>query len=250
MNITVFNEYHPDEQSGKAAKTYPGGIHTTLAELFGQLPDVQVRTATQEEPVHGLTDEVLDSTDVLVWWSKDWNNELLESVADKVASRILGGMGAIFLHSGKNSKPFRKLMGTTCATNPGIRAGESGETEKLYVCCPSHPIAEGFPNGYVIPNEEPYCEYFDIPEPDDIVFMGWFDGGSAVRAGVTFRRGAGKIFYFQPGHETFPVYRDEAIKRVLLNAARWAAPTQLAAPAASPVKAKTSIKARIFKFLK
>ena len=190
MNITIFNEYHPNEQSGKAAKTYPGGIHTTLAELFGQLPDVQVRTATQEEPVHGLTDEVLDSTDVLVWWSKDWNNELLESVADKVASRILGGMGAIFLHSGKNSKPFRKLMGTTCATNPGIRAG------------------------------------------------------------VTFRRGAGKIFYFQPGHETFPVYRDEAIRRVLLNAARWAAPTQQAAPAVNFAKPKTSIKTKIFKFLK
>ena len=250
MNITIFNEYHPNEQGGKAAKTYPGGLHLTLAEIFKNMPDVQIRTATQEEPVHGLTDEVLDSTDVLVWWSKDWHNELLESVSDKVTSRILEGMGAVFLHSGKNSKPFRKLMGTTCSTNPNVRAKEGGEQEKLYVCCPSHPIAEGFPNGYVLPNAEPYCEYFDIPEPDEIVFMGWFDGGSAVRAGVTFRRGAGKIFYFQPGHETYPIYHDEVIRRVLYNAVLWANPTRIAAPAEYAAKAKPSIKSKIMRFLK
>jgi len=70
-----------------------------------------------------------------------------------------------------------------------------------------------------------YGEPFDIPAPEDTVFISWFAGGEVFRAGVTFRRGYGRIFYFQPGHETYPIYYDESIRLILRNAADWAAPT-------------------------
>ena len=221
MNITIFNEYHPDERTGKTEKVYPGGIHETLKTIFGKEHSVTV--ATQEQAYNGLPDELLDKTDVLIWWSKNWDKELLNSVADKVVSRIRQGMGGVFLHSAKNSKPFLRLTGTTSVTAP-VPWKETGEYERLFVISPSHPIAAEIPSGHIIPNEEPYCEYFDIPKPDDIVFLGGFGNGMCVRAGVTFTRGAGKIFYFQPGHDTFPTYHDPVVRRIILNAVNWAAP--------------------------
>ena len=248
MNITIFNEYHPNERTGKAEKNYPGGIHTALKTIFEGEHDVV--TATQEQTCNGLTDEILDNTDVLLWWSKNWDNELLNSVADKVVSRIREGMGAVFLHSAKNSKPFPRLTGTTSATAP-VSWKEPGESERLFVVSPAHPIAEGIPSGYVIPNEEPYCEYFDIPKPDDIVFLGGFGNGMCIRAGVTFTRGAGKIFFFQPGHDSFPVYNDKVIRRIILNAVNWAKPVAKPAPIAEETKPEqTGFKARVKKLFK
>ncbi len=222
MIITIFNEYHPNERVGKTEKVYPGGIHSALKTIFGD--EHTVRTVTQEEAYNGLPDNVLDSTDVLIWWSKNWDKEVLNSVADKVVSRVLSGMGAVFLHSAKNSKPFLRLTGTTAATADIPPWKEPGERERLYVTAPSHPIAAGIPSGYIIPNEEPYCEYFDIPKPDDIVFLGGYENGMCIRAGVTFTRGLGKIFYFQPGHDTFPVYHDPVIRKIIHNAVMWASP--------------------------
>lgn len=249
MNITIFNEYHPNEHTGKAEKNYPGGIHIALKSIF-ESQEYDVVTATQEQACNGLTDEILDNTDVLLWWSKNWDNELLNSVADKVVSRIREGMGAVFLHSAKNSKPFLRLTGTTSATAP-VSWKEPGESERLFVVSPAHPIAEGIPSGYVIPNEEPYCEYFDIPKPDDIVFLGGFGNGMCIRAGVTFTRGAGKIFFFQPGHDSFPVYNDKVIRRIILNAVNWAKPVAKPAPIAEETKPEqTGFKARVKKLFK
>lgn len=242
MIVTIFNEYHPNERCGKAAKVYPEGIHTAIKELLSD--KFEVYTATQDEAYNGLTDELLDKTDVLIWWSKNWDNEILNSVADKVVSRIQHGMGAIFLHSGKNSKPFLRLMGTSCKTKE-VAWGENGEREKLYVVSPTHPIAEGIPNGYLIPGEEPYCEYFDVPKPDETVFLGGFENGACVRAGMTFTRGTGKIFYFQPGHDTFPTYRDPVIGKILINAVVWAAPAAVAEDyrhEEKPVKLRQKVK--------
>ena len=246
MIVTVFNEYHPDERSGKAEKVYPGGIHTVLKNLLGD--DFTVRLATQDEPYNGLPDDILDSTDVLIWWSKSWNNEVLSTVTDKVVSRIQEGMGAIFLHSAKNSKPFMRLMGTSCST-PCVPQNENGECERLFTVAPAHPIAAGVPSGYLLQNEEPCVEYFDIPRPDDIVFLGAFGNGMCVRAGVTFTRGLGKIFYFQPGHETFPSFHDPVIGKILKNAVKWAAPAETV-PSFNPARKPTGIKEKVIKLFK
>jgi trehalose utilization protein len=69
-----------------------------------------------------------------------------------------------------------------------------------------------------------YGEFFDVPPPETLVFVSWFTGGEVFRSGATYSRGRGRIFYFRPGHETYPTYHNGAVHRVLVNAARWAAP--------------------------
>jgi trehalose utilization protein len=70
-----------------------------------------------------------------------------------------------------------------------------------------------------------YGEHFDIPQPDQLVFISWFQGGEVFRSGCCWHRGKGKIFYFRPGHETFPIYYNEQVQRVIYNGVRWLAPT-------------------------
>lgn len=246
MIVTIFNEYHPNERVGKSAKIYPEGIHGAIKNLLGDGFDV--RTATQDEPYNGLPDELLDKTDVLIWWSKNWDREVLNSVADKVVSRIQNGMGAVFLHSAKNSKPFLKLTGTSAKTKE-TEGNENGERERLFVVAPSHPIARGVPSGYVLPNEEPYSEYFDVPKPDDLIFLGGFESGVCIRAGMTFTRGLGKIFYFQPGHDTFPAFHDPVIGRILKNAVLWAAPGEVVSDYMHAERSG-GLKQKIFKLFK
>jgi trehalose utilization protein len=69
-----------------------------------------------------------------------------------------------------------------------------------------------------------YGEPFAIPTPDEMIFLSWFEGGEAFRSGCTWKRGNGKIFYFRPGHETYPTYHQKEVRLVLQNAARWARP--------------------------
>jgi trehalose utilization protein len=129
-------------------------------------------------------------------------------------------MGLIVLHSGHVAKPFLRLVGTSGSL--GVR---EKDRERVWTVSPYHPIAEGVPAHFTLDEEEMYGEPFDIPSPEDTVFIGWFAGGEVFRAGVTFRRGYGKIFYFQPGHETYPIYYKETIRLILKNAAYWAAPS-------------------------
>ncbi|HOB64652.1 MAG TPA: ThuA domain-containing protein [Clostridia bacterium] len=221
MNITVWNEYHPKHQSGKTAKVYPNGLHNAIKDIFKDNPEINVRCATQEEPENGLPDKVLDETDVLIWWGHNWHENVLDSVVDRVCQRVLKGMGIIFLHSSHESKPFKKLMGTTCS----LKWREDGGGERLWTINPSHPIAYGVPETFTLEQEEMYGEFFDVPTPDEIVFLGWFEGGEVFRSGITYRRGYGKIFYFQPGHETYPIFYDKTIQKIIYNAAMWASPS-------------------------
>jgi len=218
--VTVWNEYRHEKRNPKIAEIYPGGIHGAIAKYLSTLPGIEVRTATLDEPEHGLTDEVLKNTDVLIWWGHLHHGEVHDQVINKVHRRILDGMGLIALHSSLGSKIFRRLMGTSC----GARWREMDERQRVWVVSPGHPIVEGLGAYFEIPHCEMYGEFFDIPQPDELVFISWYQGGEVFRSGCCFQRGRGKIFYFQPGHETLPIYHQKEVLLVIGNAARWAAP--------------------------
>ncbi|ELZ60642.1 MULTISPECIES: ThuA domain-containing protein [unclassified Haloferax] len=219
--VTVWNENVHEREEPAVAERYPTGIHGTIAaHLEG--PDREVRTATLQEPEHGLDEATLDATDVLVWWSHCANDEVTDAVAERVVDRVHEGMGFIPLHSGKNSKPFTRLMGTTC----NIKYRHGGERERVWVADPGHPIADGLDEQFVIPATETYGEPYDIPEPDRTVFISWFEGGDVFRSGVCYRRGRGRIFAFRPGHEEYPIFHQDEVKRVIDNAVEWATPTE------------------------
>jgi trehalose utilization protein len=219
LRVTVWNEYRHEGLQEEVRSIYPEGIHEAIAEPLRQA-GFAVRTATLGETDHGLTQTVLDETDVLLWWGHAAHEEVCDEVVERVQARILDGMGFVALHSAHESKIFKKLMGTTCK----VIWRESGEKERIWVMDPGHPIAAALPEYFEIPEEEMYGEPTDIPAPEELVFVSWFEGGEVFRSGGCYRRGRGKVFYFRPGHETFPVYHQEEIQRVLFNAVRWAAP--------------------------
>lgn len=221
VRVTVWNEFRHEKQSDNIRKIYPDGIHGAIAKVFGQHSDFSVRTATLDEPEHGLTAEVLDQTDVLTWWGHMAHGEVSDIIVDRVQKRVLEGMGLIVLHSAHYSKIFKRLMGTSCSLCWRV----SNDKERLWNLEPSHPIAEGVGRFIELPRHEMYGERFDIPTPDKLIFVSWYSGGEIFRSGCTWQRGHGKIFYFSPGHESFPVYEDPRIQRVLVNAARWARPS-------------------------
>ncbi|MBQ4332619.1 MAG: ThuA domain-containing protein [Clostridia bacterium] len=220
IRVTVWNEFYHEKTEESVRAVYPEGIHTVIAEFLGRQEDITVRTATLDQPECGLPPEVLAQTDVLIWWGHARHWEVPEEVARRVQEAVLCGMGFIALHSAHHSKPFRYLMGTTC----NLSWREDGDMERVWVVAPDHPIAQGIDRYFDLPHEETYAEAFDIPEPDKLVFIGWYEGGEVFRSGCCWRRGRGKIFYFQPGHETFPIYRDSRVQRVITNAVRWAEP--------------------------
>lgn len=218
IRVTVWNEFRHELQE-PVKSVYPKGIHGAIAAGIGA-PDLAITCATLDEPEHGLTDEVLNKTDVLLWWGHRAHSAVSDEIVAKVRRNVLNGMGLIVLHSGHNSKIFGALMGTSCS----LRWRQIGERERLWVVDPSHPIVRGVPRTFALEHEEMYGEPFEIPDDGKVIFMSWFEGGDVFRSGVTFQRGSGRIFYFQPGHETFPVYYDENILKVIGNAVRWAAP--------------------------
>jgi trehalose utilization protein len=223
IRVTVWNENRHEKKNPVVARIYPEGIHGTIAGALNAQPGLHAGVATLDEPENGLPDSVLNNTDVLLWWGHLAHDEMKDEVAEKVYQRVLEGMGLIALHSANSAKPFRKLMGTTCTA----RWREAGEKHRLWVVAPAHPIVEGLGDYFEIPHTEMYGEYFDIPKPDDLIFISWFQGGDVFRSGCCWQRGRGKIFYFQPGHETFPIYHQKEVQRVLINAVRWAAPVPL-----------------------
>jgi len=222
IRVTIWNEFRHEKADKGIAKIYPGGMHEAIASYLRAQQDIQVRTATLDEPQHGLTDAVIGSTDVLIWWGHMAHDEVRDEVVEKVHKSILGGMGLIVLHSGHFSKIFRKLMGTTC----DLKWREMGENERLWVLEPGHPIASGLSEYIDIEHEEMYGERFDIPAPDALIFVSWFKGGEVFRSGCCYNRGKGKVFYFRPGHESYPTYQNPNVLKVIANAVRWAAPAE------------------------
>ncbi|WP_207586525.1 ThuA domain-containing protein [Halomontanus rarus] len=219
--VTVWNEYVHEQENDVVADLYPDGIHAVIADALED-HGYETQTATLEEPEHGLTEEVLEETDVLTWWGHAAHDEVDDEIVERVKEQVLDGMGLLVLHSGHFSKIFRELMGTTCA----LKWREAAERERLWVVEPSHPIADGIDDYIQLEEAEMYGERFDIPQPDTLVFNSWFEGGEVFRSGCCYRRGNGKVFYFRPGHETYPVYYDDDIQRVLANAVEWATPSE------------------------
>lgn len=221
LRVVVWGENVHEHINEKVGAVYPQGMHTTIAEgLRALLPEAQVSTATLQEPEHGLSEARLAETDVLTWWGHRAHGDVSDAIVDRVQKRVLEGMGLIVLHSGHYAKIFKRLMGTTCS----LTWREAGEKERLWVCNPGHPIAQGLGTYFELPHEEMYGEPFAVPSPDEQVFISWFEGGEVFRSGNCYHRGNGKIFYFRPGHETYPTYFDPNVRRVIANAVEWARP--------------------------
>lgn len=221
--VVVWNEFRHEKTNEEVRKIYPEGIHGSISDFLKKNEDLEVATATLDEPDHGLSEEVLENTDVLIWWGHIAHGEVRDDIVEKIQIRILKGMGLIVLHSGHHSKIFKKMMGTTC----NLKWREIGERERLWVVEPGHPIAKGIGEYIVLEHEEMYGERFDIPEPDTLVLLGWFQGGEVFRSGCCYNRGYGRIFYFQPGHETYLTYHNTDIKKIIMNAVVWARPVNM-----------------------
>jgi len=227
LRVVVWNEFQHERENAAVQAIYPDGIHTTIGQALAHTPalghgarPLQIGTATLAEPEHGLSEARLAETDVLLWWGHKAHGAVDDAVVDRVQRRVLEGMGLIVLHSGHFSKIFRRLMGTHCS----LKWREAHEKERLWVVERSHPIAAGLGEYFELPNAERYGERFDIPAPDELVLLSWFEGGEVFRSGCCWQRGHGRVFYFRPGHEAYPTYHDANVQRVLANAVQWAAP--------------------------
>lgn len=220
INVIVWNEFIHEREHEAVKAVYPEGIHKAIAAFLGTETDFSVETATLDQSEHGLSEERLERCDVLIWWGHMAHDKVADEIVDRVQKRVLEGMGLIVLHSGHFSKIFRRLMGTNCS----LKWREAEETERLWVVEPSHPIAAGLGQYFELPYEEMYGERFDVPKPDETVFISWFEGGEVFRSGLCWQRGQGRVFYFRPGHESYPTYYDKNVQRVIVNAVRWAAP--------------------------
>jgi trehalose utilization protein len=220
IRVTVWGENVHEKKHPAVGKIYPRGMHEQIAEGLRKSGDLTVSTATLDQSEHGLTEKVLDQTDVLTWWGHCAHGQVEDKIVERIQKRVLEGMGLIVLHSGHYSKIFKKLLGTACS----LTWREAGEKERIWVCNPGHPIAQGLGAYFEIEHEEMYGEPFAIPTPDEMVFISWFQGGEVFRSGCTWKRGNGKIFYFRPGHETYPTYYQKEVQLVISNAVHWARP--------------------------
>jgi trehalose utilization protein len=232
VRVTVWGENVHETTKAAVAGIYPATMHGTIAAGLNEDPGITATTATLQDPEHGLTAARLAATDVLVWWGHAAHGEVADAVVERVVEAVWGGMGFIALHSAHFARPFKRLMGTPC----NLTWREAGERERLWLTARGHPIAAGLPEHFTLEHEEMYGEPFGVPEPAETVFVSWFQGGEVFRSGLTWRRGAGRVFYFRPGHETYPTYHDANVKRVLKNACHWAhnpAP-RIADPSAAP----------------
>ena len=232
IRALVWGENVHEQKSRTVASIYPDGMHACIAGALTEDSAIVADTAVLQDPDHGITAERLAGTDVLLWWGHAAHGDVSDAVVETVCEAVWGGMGIIFLHSAHFSKPFKRLMGTPC----NLTWREAGERERIWLTARHHPIAAGLPEHFELEHEEMYGEPFGVPEPMETVFVSWFQGGEVFRSGLTWRRGAGKVFYFRPGHETYPTYHDANVRQVLRNAVRWAynPEARLADPTAAP----------------
>lgn len=240
IKVVVWNENRHEQIHPEVKEVYPDGIHGTIASFLGEA-QFEVRTATLDELEHGLSEDVLNQTDVLIWWGHIAHDEVQNEIVERVKQRVLDGMGLIVLHSGHFSKIFKTLMGTTC----DLKWREASEKERIWIIDPSHPIVDGLGEYIEIEKEEMYGEHFDIPAPDQLLMVSWFEGGEVFRSGCTYTRGKGKVFYFRPGHETYPTYYNKEVQRVIINAVKWAEPTKLPKPVYGNAKPLEEIKVKV-----
>jgi trehalose utilization protein len=244
IRVTVWNEFQHEKTNEAVKSIYPKGMHVTIGSALKKNPDLSVRYATLDDPEHGLTQKVVDTTDVLIWWGHCAHDRVQDEIVKRVQKRVLEGMGLIVLHSGHFSKIFKALMGTVCS----LKWREAGEKERLWNIEPGHPITEGIGEYIELPNTEMYGERFDIPTPDKLIFISWFEGGEVFRSGCCWERGHGRIFYFRPGHESYPIYHNAEVQRVITNAVRWAKPRMFGEHSAPNTKPLETLSEKKVKF--
>jgi trehalose utilization protein len=223
INVTVWNEFRHEREDDEVKAVYPNGIHNCIKDFLSKDAELNIRTATLDEENCGLSDDVLNSTDVLIWWGHCHHDKVPDELVEKIYNRVMCGMGFIALHSAHFSKPFKRLMGSTCSLK-----WRDGDRERLWCVLPSHEIAKDVPEQIVIPVEEMYGERFDVPTPDELIFIGWFNGGEVFRSGCAWNKGLGRVFYFQPGHESNPTYHIPEVQKIITNAVHWANPNFIA----------------------
>lgn len=230
IRVTVWNEYGDVQKAPAVTAVYPKGLHETIAGFLNQDADITAKTAVLSEDEHGLSEAVLDNTDVLIWWGHVYHHLVEDRIVQRVIEHVQRGMGAIFLHSAHKSKPFMGLLGTSGS----LCWREANERTRIWTASPAHPITAGVPGNFVIDHEEMYGEPFGIPEPQHTVFISWFQGGNVFRSGVTFQRENGRVFYFQPGHETNPTYHHRIVQQIITNAVKWTNPMVKTSPLSCP----------------
>ena len=218
IRVTVWGENVHEQKNKVVAEVYPKTMHGTIAEALNRDAGFKATTVTLQDPEHGMTRQKLAETAVLIWWGHAAHGEVADAVVERVCDAVWCGMGVIFLHSAHFAKPFKRLMGAPC----NLTWREAGERERIWVTSRQHPIARGLPDHFELENEEMYGEPFGVPEPLETVFISWFAGGEVFRSGLTYRRGAGNIFYFRPGHETYPTFHQPVVQQVISNAVKWA----------------------------
>ncbi|MEP0940646.1 MAG: ThuA domain-containing protein [Rhizobiaceae bacterium] len=218
IRAVVWGENVHEQKNKIVGDLYPNGMHQCIADALNADGGIEATTATLQEAEHGLPAERLANTDVLIWWGHAAHGDVSDEVTERVCEAVWSGMGIIFLHSAHFAKPFKRLMGSSC----NLTWREAGERERLWLTSPNHPIAHGLPNSFELEHEEMYGEPFGVPEPLETVFISWFQGGEVFRSGLTYKRGAGNVFYFRPGHETYPTYHDANVHKVLTNSVKWA----------------------------
>jgi len=212
---------------GTAPKNvYPNDINTVVAEgLKASLKDWEVVVANLSDADQGCSPESMKKTDVLLWWGHQKHGQVKDENVAEIVRRVKeDGMGFIALHSSHFCKPLKRVLGTNCGFKAYVA---DGSALKVIVKDPSHPIAKGVKD-FEQPHTERYSEPFQVPEPEAVPFDGEYtlpDGSKEKsRQGLCWTCGKGKVFYFQPGHETYPVYEDPNIRLILHNTVLWAAP--------------------------
>ena len=229
IKVTVWNEFRHEKSEESIRAIYPDGLHAVIASTLSKDAELEVRLAALDDPDQGLPPEVLNNTDVLIWWGHMAHARVPDEIVDRVQQHVLAGMGMVFLHSGHHSKIFRRLMGTT-----GNLKWRENAKERIWTTCPNHPITKGIPETFTLDAEEVYGEPFGIPEPQETIFISWFDGGEVFRSGCTWTRGNGRIFYFQPGHETNPTFHNPYVQQIIKNGVHWVCPVEKNLPLTCP----------------
>ena len=223
LKVTIWNEFRHEKTKEAVKAIYPNGLHAVIGEFLGEDESLEIRLAALDDPDQGLPDEVLEDTDVLIWWGHMAHKEVDDALVEKIRKRVyLGKMGFIALHSGHHSKPFKAIVGT----NGNLQWGRN-QKEIVWNMSPGHPIAAGIPDHFLIESEELYAEPFYIPQPEELIFGAWFEDGFIFRAGCVFHRGAGRVFYFQPGHETCKSFFNPYVRRIIKNAVDYVKPNAL-----------------------
>jgi trehalose utilization protein len=207
-------------------KVYPHDINAAVAEGLAPLKDKgwEIVTASIGDPEQGVPPASLNKTDVLMWWGHQRHGQVTDEHVQQIVKRVKnGGMGFIALHSAHFSKALKALLGTNCGWKGGYV--EDGSKLEMIVQDKEHPIAKGI-HDFSIPHTERYTEPFECPKPDAVVFGGIYirpDGSKEEsRQGLAWNIGKGRVFYFQPGHETYPIFFDANIRKLLCNAVEWA----------------------------